>query len=663
MRKLYLFIISSFVLGGVLSAQSLQSQQGNDGKYGFVDASGAFVIQPEYDDVHFEFYKGAACVKQKDRFLLINEAGKSISKMFDAVDYFDSHDLCQVSIGGKLGIVSTSGELILDTKYAHIGDFDANGLAVINLGGMMDADGTLKGGKYGFIDTTGKVVAEPCYSFIGERDQNGLRWVNIGGMEDESGRCTGGKYGYIDDKATVIVEPMYTFVGAFVDGVCWVCLGGKEFISDKTIDAQVNSYAQREKNPAKVIAKRIELENQITGGKMDILDHKVMGGKYGFINSAGKVIAQPIYTSTANTFTEGCAWVALNGKYGYVRTDGTLIAECIYDQVAPQFSEGTAWAKKSFKKETFFGYLDADGKEITEFKYAKVTNMRNGFAVVCSPAVIEKGTVTQPARYGLIGSKGEPLTDLKYDGINKIGEGMALCKSKNRFCYINATGKEITPFVINAGTVFNDGVAIVKLNPEDAAACKRGEALPAPINAKRNPQGLFGIIDNNGIAVSEFAYTSIAKPSDGMIAVARNGKYGYLNTAGDTVIQEVWDSARDFSYGYAAVCKDGKWGWIDREGITIIAPEYDDAAQERVEELMLVKRGEKWGAISAQGETIVPFELGSAALVKEITQTLYSAGGRVPLSTRTVTIFSTQKLNINKRFTISDTIPNEYWDY
>ncbi len=348
------------------------------------------MIQPEFDDVHFEFYKGVACVKQKEKLFFINEAGKAVSKQFDEVGYFDANDLCIVGINQKYGIVNTSGELTLDAKYTSIGDFDANGLAMINLGGTIAEDGTLQGGKYGFISTSGSIVVEPCYSFIGERDRNGLRWINVGGVEDEHGRCSGGKYGYIDDNAKEVIAPNYTFIGTFDDSnICWVCIGGKEFISDKTIDAQVNSYAQREKNPAKVMAKRIELENQITGGKLDILDHKVMGGKYGFISATGAVIAEPIYTATANSFHEGCAWVALGDKYGYVNSEGKLIAECIYDQVAPRFSEGVAWAKKTIKKESLFGYINTKGEPITEFCFAKVNNIKDGFANLPIPGLSE----------------------------------------------------------------------------------------------------------------------------------------------------------------------------------------------------------------------------------------------------------------------------------
>lgn len=664
MRRLYLFIISSLVLGGVSSAQSLQSQQGSDGKYGFADAGGVFVIQPEYDDVHFEFYKGVACVKQKEKLFFINEAGKTVSKQFDEVGYFDANDLCIVGINQKYGIVNTSGELTLDAKYTSIGDFDANGLAMINLGGTIAEDGTLQGGKYGFISTSGSIVVEPCYSFIGERDRNGLRWINVGGVEDEHGRCSGGKYGYIDDNAKEVIAPNYTFIGTFDDSnICWVCIGGKEFISDKTIDAQVNSYAQREKNPAKVMAKRIELENQITGGKLDILDHKVMGGKYGFISATGAVIAEPIYTATANSFHEGCAWVALGDKYGYVNSEGKLIAECIYDQVAPRFSEGAAWAKKTIKKESLFGYINTKGEPITEFCFAKVNNIKDGFAVVASPAVVEKGTVTQPSRYGLIDSGGRLLTEMKYDGISKIKNGMALCKSKNRFCYIDNTGKEITPFVINAGTVFEQGVAVVKLNPEDAALCKRGEALPAPSSAKRNPQGLHGVIDKSGVALTEVVYTSIGSPSEGLMTVNRDGKFGYINLAGDTIIAEQYDGAHNFSSGYAAVCAGGKWGWISTDGTVVVAPQYDDVAADPTHSLLRVKHNDKWGAVSTNGETVIPFGLDSAEDAKEFIETRYIGAGARKMTRREVTIFNKQKLNFKRRFAVSETIPNEYWDY
>lgn len=653
-------ILSIIGLGGIY-AQSIQSRQAANGKYGFVDNKDNTVIPATFDEIHFEFYKGIACVKTGDKYAFIDSTGKILSRGFDNVQYFDINDLCIVAINNNFGIVDLTGKVCLDAKYSYIGDFDEHGYAMINIGGVIDEteEDVVNGGKFGFIDTTGHIIVSPKYSFIGSRSNIGLRWVNIGGSLDKDGLCTGGKFGFIDETLHEVIPPIYTFVGDFdTTGIGWVCLGGKIFTGDKRVEGQISSFSRGEKNPAKIAAKREELENAITGGKIDVAGHKIFGGKYGFINASGKKLTNVIYTQTANRFSDGIAWVSLKGKYGYVDNTGDQIVSCIYEEVAPHFCENIAWAKKNSQ----YGYITKQGTEVTGFIFSKVNDVKEGFAMVCSPAVIVKGKIIKPAKYGLIDGTGKLITEMKYDGISKIGEGMALGKLNNRYCYINTTGSEITPFIINDGTIFKNGIAVIKINPEDAAACSRGNVLSAPSSTKRNPNGVYGVINKEGIALTDFVYEYISTPSNDRIVVKRNNKFGFIDLSGTEVAAETFDNAHDFEYGYAAVCKDDKWGWINPNGTIVVEPKYEDAGAV-VDSLLCVKLNGKWGAVSTKDNIVIPFNLMAADDTKSIITDIYIPNGRVPLSVRQTAIFNAHKKNKETRFSISDIIPNEYWDY
>lgn len=147
------------------------------------------------------------------------------------------------------------------------------------------------------------------------------------------------------------------------------------------------------------------------------------------------------------------------------------------------------------------------------------------------------------------------------------------------------------------------------------------------------------------------------------MTVNRDGKFGYINLAGDTIIAEQYDGAHNFSSGYAAVCAGGKWGWISTDGTVVVAPQYDDVAADPTHSLLRVKRNDKWGAVSTNGETVIPFGLDSAEDAKEFIETRYIGAGARKMTRREVTIFNKQKLNFKRRFAVSETIPNEYWDY
>lgn len=640
MKRLVISLVLTAMGLGEIFAQSVLNGEGRS-------------VNVACDAVHFDYYNGLACVIFGDRYVFVDGEGKMLPQKYDAVGFFDSNNLCVVQIGDKYGVVDPSASQVLAVKYDSIGDFSPEGFAEIVLNG-----------KTGFINTSAQVVVAPKYSAVGTPSESGLRWVNVGGTIDENGECRGGKFGYIDGNLKEVVAPMYTFVGEVgADGICWVCLGGKEFVSDKAVEAQMSSFSQRETNPAKILAKRTELENAITGGKVDVLGRKIFGGKYGFVSVEGNSLTEIIYTRTANGMTDGYAWVSLNGKYGYIDSMGKTVVPCIYEEVAPSFSGNVAWARKLVKKEALYGYVNRQGGEAGDFIYSKVTDVKEGMAVVCTPAVMEKGVVRQAAKYGLVDVDGQPLTEPKYDGISMLSEGMALCKKSNRYCFVNARGEEVTPFIINTPSRFIDGVAIVKLCPDDAAAALKGGKLVKSPSSKRTQDGLYGIIDKSGTALTDFVYESVAKPSYGVLAVTKGGKSSFVKTTGEVLSADEYDSVKSFSYNYAAVNIGGKWGWIDASGNVVIAPAYDDACQNVVDGLFCVAQGDRWGAVDATGGVVVPFVLTSAEDLEDAIKTIYKENGRRTLTTREVSIFQARKLNERKIFGLSDTIPQECWDY
>ena len=610
-------------------------------------------VNVECDEVHFDYHNGVACVVSGGQYQFVDKDGKKLPQKFDSVGYFDSNNLCTVESKGKHGIMDASARLVLDARYDSIGDFSPSGYAQI-----------VQNGKIGFIDTSARIVVEPKYAAVGAPDSNGYQWVNVGGAVDENGDCQGGKFGYIDENVKEVIAPIYTFVGEVAeDGICWVCLGGKEFISDKSVEAQMSSFSQRESNPAKILAKRTELENAITGGKVDVAGRKVFGGKYGFVSVAGNSLTEVIYSSTANKMTDGCAWVALNGKYGYIDDQGRTLVTCIYDEIAPVFTGDIAWAKKTVKKSSLYGYVNRQGVEVTPFMYSKVTDVKGGLAVVCTPAVIEKGVVLKAARYGLLDAKGNTLTDAVYDGISMINEGMALCKRGNRYCFVNSKGEEVTPFIINAVTKYVDGVAVVKLCPGDAEVAVKGGKLVKSSSSKRTQEGLYGVIDKSGSALTDFVYESVAAPSCGMLAVTRDGKSSFIKSTGEALSSAEYEDVKSFSENYAAVKVDGKWGWIDINGNTVIAPDYEDAHNKVIDGLFCAFRNGRWAALSTEGVEVVPFVLTSIEDLEAAIRTIYAEAGQRVLTPREVSVFQARRLNERTRFNIVETIPSEYWDY
>ena len=123
---------------------------GKQGKYGFVNKSGVFVISPVYDEVG-DFHEGLARVSKGDKWGAIDKNGKIVVPLiYDQVGDF-SEGLVRVDKieegEDKWGFVDRSGNVVIPIKYRSADDF-SNGLASVM---FVDDDGC----KLGFIDKQG----------------------------------------------------------------------------------------------------------------------------------------------------------------------------------------------------------------------------------------------------------------------------------------------------------------------------------------------------------------------------------------------------------------------------------------------------------------------------------------------------------------------------
>jgi hypothetical protein len=127
------------------------------GKYGIVDAKGSYILTPEYNEIssfpkdsnHYSNYPFA--YNRDDEY---------------AEDSPSNSQYLKVNKDGKWGVVDSSGNFLIEPKYAGIVSFK-NGHA-----------GVVVHGKIGFVDQSGKMVLPPVYDFATAYDD--LIAVKIG---------------------------------------------------------------------------------------------------------------------------------------------------------------------------------------------------------------------------------------------------------------------------------------------------------------------------------------------------------------------------------------------------------------------------------------------------------------------------------------------------
>lgn len=303
--------------------------------------------------------------------------------------YAQTHtkDLLPVEIEGLFGFINTSGEVIIEPKYAWVADF-SEGLAVVK----MPSDDKEFGDRYGYIDSTGRIVISPVFDAAGSFMQG---WARVKqGTEgfiyiDKTGRmpiaskffeCYNvqsfpipvresrkSKAGYVNRKGDYVIEAKFDMARPFIDGYAVVAVGqNRGYINTKgefIIEPQFYRANYFQNNVAKVIVK-----DATTGDK-----------KEGYINKRGEYVVEPIYKmGFARDFSEGVAAVSVDGqKWGFINTSGTMVIPAKFEKAA-SFSEGLAKVRIDGK----YGFIDKSGDWAIQPKYENVSNFKNGIASV-----------------------------------------------------------------------------------------------------------------------------------------------------------------------------------------------------------------------------------------------------------------------------------------
>lgn len=728
--------VTAVCLALLLSApafgQMLRPVQDEKGRYGFENEYGTTAIKPKYDSIQFNFYQGTACVVKSGKFLLINSSGKEISKSYTWIDTFDSHDLCLFNNGGKIdengyprggqfGYLDLSGKEIIPAKYDFIGEFNNYDIAMVRAGSKTDKNGNLSGGKFGFININGKIVTKPKYAFIGQPDPNGLSLVNVGGKIGDDGNITVGKFGYVNERGEEIVPPIYDNIGIFdKDGICWTNKGGHPYKSNNSTENHIDKLVERtvgdNADDEVVFKKRIEMENIVLGGKWDVFGNRIRGGKFGFVNSTGKVIVPAKYNSISDHFCEGRAVLMDVKKLLYIDMNGHALTEYKrpYNQAElysfdynynnphfnPDFHNGVACVQTLNSSTPYYGMIDLSGNEIASPQYAgiepmdssgftvaKIYDTSNGFnernvyiytsrrlepnkyawAAAVNVALATDTNTEIPYKYGLVSNKGQRLTQMKYDAIS-ISNGVARCRIGSFVGFVDSLGREITPVSLLKASDFSHNVAIVMISAQDVSLNNKGGRISSRGAYSTDATGAkYGLINREGVALTDFVFDHMYNMNEGLIPVEITGQgCGWINSDGEYAIPLEYEMAGGFNGGYALARRDGKFGIIDKENNVIVDFAFDgvsnDFAAHSVFSLRLPETG-KWGGFDNERNVVIPFEFDSSDDVAKAADEVYVPKGCVALTDREVQKFKIRLLNLGNHFKVNETIPDGYWDY
>ncbi|MCC7303623.1 MAG: WG repeat-containing protein [Bacteroidia bacterium] len=344
-----------------------------NGKWGFVDSGGVWLIPPIYD--WCEPFSGAvAAVGKDDKAGFIDKTGRVIFPLvFNEVESF-SNGLAEVTLNGKSGVVSLTGKQIIPCEYEEIYTEPDAGLICLK-----------KDGKYGYCDLKGSSVAD----FIFDKTDR----FRMGTAPAEQN----GKWGLIDMKGKWVVRPEYDGISPGSEGrYMKVVKNGRK---------GVIRYDGKE-----IIPCRFQEIGDCSENSFPVLD----SAHIGYMDTSGNWIVKPVYepSEPGCGFKNGLAVAWKAGKAGMIDRKGKFVIPFDYESIVLLPGEREMFlAKKNGK----YGVIDRRSKVIIPFQYVQLSvTPAHGLL----KAVKEKG-----GNAGLISTERKWLLNPEWETIDPAGDG------------------------------------------------------------------------------------------------------------------------------------------------------------------------------------------------------------------------------------------------
>lgn len=248
----------------IAAEHQLEPKQRGKG-FGFVDAQGHFKISPIFDDA-LPFSEGLAAVKLGDKWGFVDTAGvQVIPSQFEAAFYFRN---------GVAVAWLDSGEVLINRAGKPI----AKGYKFVDLVAEGRVPASL-GDKGGYLDPQGAIVIPFVYETV-RSFSRGVAAVK-----------QNGKWGYLDRDGKMVIPFDFDEAGSFASGLAPARKGERAGFIDKSGNfAFLLAYKYA---PGFTTGDEADLSL----ADSDVSRFWTEDGKFGYVNTAGKVIWGPVAES------------------------------------------------------------------------------------------------------------------------------------------------------------------------------------------------------------------------------------------------------------------------------------------------------------------------------------------------------------------------------
>jgi len=360
----------------------------------------------------------------------------------------DNSGLYRIKVNGKVGFMDRSGKTVISPQFDEASGF-SEGLADVRVGT-----------KFGYIDTKGTVVITPQFDYAGVF-RYGRAAVKLccgqywDGSDVAVGRIGKNRYGFIDRDGKYVGTPGFLWVAQSFDG---------DFALVRVADGR---YGIMNRSGKVVMAGNVELVSVFAGFTAGLAP-AATGGKWGYIDTAGKWVIDPQFESAGN-FADGLAPVTVGGRTGYINEKGRFVVNPQYDpEILGRFDEFyDGYAR--FASGGKFGFIDTKGRVVSDAKFLFAFPFSDGLA----PVKTEDG-------WGFIDRTGKMVISPQFDTAWIFQNGLAPVTALGKEAYITTTGA----FVVDPFPGTNVRAEKARLAAEAAQAAANAEAARTMANAE-----------------------------------------------------------------------------------------------------------------------------------------------------------------------------------
>lgn len=315
------------------------------GKYGLVDVQGGVKLEIIYDFIDpFSNMDYAVIAKDKKYGLLGRNLKFLLEPQFDDMPGFTGETgtpyTSYVTLGDKVGLINTKGDILLKAIYDKISRFSLSGIAHIVIEG-----------KHGLYNINGNML-EPKYEFIGEKEEN----YQNGESSTYFKVVLKGLWGAINESFDYIITPRFSAdfvfpIFSYNSSVTILKIGGKMGIVNKQYDWVVqpnyDNIEQFYDEPSTLIVRK--------------------GTKVGVIDLKEKEVV-PILFDNVSFYGDKIFYKVYKGnKESLYNLDGKALAG-FYDEVR-EFKTTYYYPLVVFKNNNKVGLADMSLNKLTELEY------------------------------------------------------------------------------------------------------------------------------------------------------------------------------------------------------------------------------------------------------------------------------------------------------